>query len=276
MASASRSRGLWSSFSLSVLLHLALVAIVAGAVLWMHEPKPREQRLGIEGHVVTSIATAPLPQPPPEPVPEEQPPPEPVPDAAAEQAAQAERAAQEQRVAEERRLAEEAQATERKAQEEAERRKTEQAARDKAEREKVEREKQAREKAERDKREREKQLEQARARRESELNAQIAAEERVAAARASGLMAQYLGQIANRVERAWNRPGSLRPGLECEVHVTQVPGGAVTNVTVGRCNGDESVRQSIKDAVYRASPLPQPPDPALFDRDLKFTFRPLN
>jgi colicin import membrane protein len=34
------------------------------------------------------------------------------------------------------------------------------------------------------------------------------------------------------------------------------------------------VRESIEAAVYRASPLPPPPDPGLFDRNLKITFKP--
>jgi hypothetical protein len=34
------------------------------------------------------------------------------------------------------------------------------------------------------------------------------------------------------------------------------------------------VRQSIEAAAYRASPLPPPPDPALFDRDVVVTFTP--
>jgi colicin import membrane protein len=67
---------------------------------------------------------------------------------------------------------------------------------------------------------------------------------------------------------------SAQPGLNCEVRVTQVPGGTVTGVQVGRCNGDESVRQSIEAAVYKASPLPPPSDPALFERDLVVTFKP--
>jgi colicin import membrane protein len=58
------------------------------------------------------------------------------------------------------------------------------------------------------------------------------------------------------------------------VRVTQVPGGAVTGVQIGRCNGDETVKQSIEAAVNRASPLPQPPDAALFERNLVVTFRP--
>jgi colicin import membrane protein len=40
------------------------------------------------------------------------------------------------------------------------------------------------------------------------------------------------------------------------------------------CNGDETVRQSIEAAVYRASPLPPPPDPALFERNLEIRFKP--
>jgi colicin import membrane protein len=47
-------------------------------------------------------------------------------------------------------------------------------------------------------------------------------------------------------------------------------------VQVGRCNGDEAVRQSIEAAVYRASPLPEPPDPALFERNLVVKFAPRN
>ena len=87
-------------------------------------------------------------------------------------------------------------------------------------------------------------------------------------------MVSWIQQIANRIQRAWLRPPSARPGIDCVVHVTQVPGGAVTSVKVGECNGDAAVRQSIEDAVLRASPLPPPPDPALFERDLDIHFRP--
>jgi colicin import membrane protein len=45
-------------------------------------------------------------------------------------------------------------------------------------------------------------------------------------------------------------------------------------VSIGECNGDQAVRESIEAAVYRASPLPPPPDPALFDRSLKIRFKP--
>jgi colicin import membrane protein len=114
----------------------------------------------------------------------------------------------------------------------------------------------------------------ARAAAEAELQAALAEEERVVALRASGLAARWSAAIRARVERAWIRPDSARPGLDCTVTVTQAAGGTVLRVAVRDCNGDEAVRQSIEDAVLRASPLPAPPDPALFERELILRFRP--
>jgi len=102
----------------------------------------------------------------------------------------------------------------------------------------------------------------------------LKAEEHLDQARTNGALAQYQAMIAARIERAWIRPPSAHAGINCQVRVTQVPGGAVTAVQVGSCNGDDALRQSISDAAYRASPLPAPPDPALFDRDLVVTFAP--
>ena len=110
--------------------------------------------------------------------------------------------------------------------------------------------------------------------RESELRAQMAAEERVNAARGSADEVAWLALIRDRVTRAWIRPPSARAGVNCEVLVTQVPGGVVTGVQIGSCNGDAAVRESIEAAVYRASPLPTPTNPDLFDRNLKFNFHP--
>ena len=94
------------------------------------------------------------------------------------------------------------------------------------------------------------------------------------AARSSGALASWTAQITARIQRAWLKPPTARPGIDCMVHVTQIPGGEVTDVRVGTCNGDQSVRESIEAAVYRASPLPPPPDPALFERNLDIHFNP--
>jgi colicin import membrane protein len=107
------------------------------------------------------------------------------------------------------------------------------------------------------------------------LRRSLEAEERATALQNSDEMARWLAQITARIERAWNKPPSAQPGIECIVRVTQVPGGEVTSVRVESCTGgDAALRESVETAVYRASPLPPPSNPALFDRNLIITFKP--
>jgi colicin import membrane protein len=96
----------------------------------------------------------------------------------------------------------------------------------------------------------------------------------VLAARGSAEAAAYRSLIQARIQRAWIRPPGAQAGINCEVRVTQVPGGTVTGVQITRCNGDQTVRESIEAAVNRASPLPIPSNPDLFDRNLVITFHP--
>jgi colicin import membrane protein len=107
-----------------------------------------------------------------------------------------------------------------------------------------------------------------------QLQSEIAAEDDRLAAISSGKLQQYKAAIIARVTRNWVEPASAKAGIECEVLVKQIPGGDIVNVRVGRCNGDAAVVRSIEAAVYRASPLPPPPDPSLFERNLRFTFKP--
>jgi colicin import membrane protein len=110
--------------------------------------------------------------------------------------------------------------------------------------------------------------------REEELRRQLEAEEGVAAAESAGLKNQYIAMLEQHIYRYWNRPPSARPGLECEIKVSQTPAGVVLSVQIGACNGDAAVRQSIENAVLRASPLPKAPDPRVFERVLLMRFRP--
>jgi uncharacterized protein len=89
-------------------------------------------------------------------------------------------------------------------------------------------------------------------------------------------LGNWEARIQARIERAWLRPPSARTGIDCIVYVTQVPGGEVVNVRLGQCNGDASVRDSIQAAVFRASPLPPPPDPELFEPNLEIQFKPVD
>lgn len=108
----------------------------------------------------------------------------------------------------------------------------------------------------------------------ADLARQLAEEEQLDAAQGSGLLAQYVDVIRQKVERNWLKPASARSGIHCVVQVQQIPGGEVVDVRVTECNGDAAVVRSIEAAVLRSSPLPPPPDPALFERSLEFVFQP--
>ena len=109
---------------------------------------------------------------------------------------------------------------------------------------------------------------------QAQLAQGVDAEEKLLAERTGPAMATWAQLIQARIQHAWIRPPTARPGIDCFIDITQVPGGEVTDVKVGACNGDQAVRQSIQDAAYRASPLPQPSDPALFERVIRVEFKP--
>jgi colicin import membrane protein len=277
-------------------LHVVLLALLTGVALrWQSEQPPVE--LAIEGFLTElppqkQSAARPAPSAPAQPV-EARPAPappvvEPPPDRRAEEAAAAERAAQAQRqaeaqaardrealVAREREAAERAAVEQRRA-EEAERKRVEAAevkrkaaeeeARRKADAAEAKLQAEAKAQAEREA--------AVRTEREAELQRLLAAEEEAAAFARSGVVDEYRQLLVQTIERKWNRPPSARAGLECTLYVTQVPGGAVTEVRLGTCNGDEAVRESIKNAVLAASPLPPPRDPRAFQRRLEIVFKP--
>jgi colicin import membrane protein len=83
----------------------------------------------------------------------------------------------------------------------------------------------------------------------------------------------YQSQMVRAVENKWIRPGTAREGLSCLVAVTQLPTGVVTSARVLKCNGDDFVKRSIENAVFKASPLPTPSNPLLFLRSFQFEFK---
>jgi colicin import membrane protein len=252
----------WLAVLLSILVHAGLVVAVGWSWWTLRAPVRAPQQLAIEATVVEQRTASAAPTPAvPAPV-------EPPHEAAAQQL-EAQRAAEQARSEHEREVAAAAAAAKQEAQEvqaakEAkEAKEAQEAAARNAQEAKEQAAQEQAQRAERDK-----------AKRESELRAQLATEERVNAARSSSEEVAWLALIRDRVTRAWIRPPSARAGVNCEVHVTQVPGGVVTGVQIGSCNGDPAVRESIEAAVYRASPLPTPSNPDLFDRNLKFNFHP--
>jgi colicin import membrane protein len=91
--------------------------------------------------------------------------------------------------------------------------------------------------------------------------------------REDSLQAQYFAAIQNAVTLNWLRPESTPPGLRCMLHIVQIPGGDVIGVQViNPCNADPLTRNSIEQAVKRASPLPYKGYEKAFTRDLNFNF----
>ena len=274
-----RASDRWISIGLSVLLHGALLALLVYG-WWMFReqrraaPTPPIAATVIDARTLKGLEQPPAPKPAaapqPTPPPEDVGPPQPSAEerSAREQAEQARRQAEEQKAAQEHAAAEKAAADKAAA----ERAAAEKAAKAAA--------KAAADKAAADKAaakaaaERARQEEQDRREREAELKRSLAAEEHADAVRNGAALASWESLIAAKITRAWLRPPTAKAGIDCMLNVTQGPGGEVTQVSIGQCNGDQAVRESIERAVYRASPLPAPPDPSLFDRNLKIEFKP--
>jgi colicin import membrane protein len=292
----SLTKGGWRAVALSLLLHTGIVAAaVYGWFSWKHRPPP-PTTLAIDATVVDEralknlpAAPAPAPEPKPvepapEPEPEEQGPPKPDP-------AELERKQEEERLAQEK-LEQEKQEAERQEQErlDAEKKETQKKEAEKQAAAKAAAEKAAAEKAAAERKAAEKKRaeeaaaakkaaeEKARAASEAELRRRLEAEERGNALRNSDQANRWHASIVAKIERAWIKPGSARPGVTCIVSVSQVlgtQGGEVTGVRVVSCSiEDAALRQSVENAVLAASPLPPPPDPALFERNLELTFAP--
>jgi colicin import membrane protein len=90
---------------------------------------------------------------------------------------------------------------------------------------------------------------------------------------ATGLQAQWLAAIRVAVTQAWLRPDNLPKGVVCPVDITQIPGGQVIRVHVeSSCPYDVAGRQSMKNAVMRAQPLPYHGYEKVFKRQITLNF----
>lgn len=269
-----RASDRWISIGLSLLLHGALLAALVYGWWFFREQRRVPPTPPIAATVIDARTLKGLEQPAPQPAATPKPPPpadvgppQPTP----EERAQREQAEQARRQAEEQKAAEERAAADRAATEKAE---AERAAAEKAAVKTAAAKAAAEKAAAKAAAERARQDEADRREREADLKRSLAAEEHADVARNGAALASWESMIAAKINRAWLRPPTAKAGIDCMLSVTQVRGGEVTQVSIGQCNGDQAVRESIEAAVYRASPLPPPPDPALFDRNLKIEFKP--
>jgi colicin import membrane protein len=79
--------------------------------------------------------------------------------------------------------------------------------------------------------------------------------------------------IMRNVERSWRRPPGTQDGLSATIRVRVLPGGSVKDATVVVSSGNPAFDRSAELAVRKASPLPVPSDPEIFNKFLPtFTF----
>ncbi|MGD8643567.1 MAG: cell envelope integrity protein TolA [Chromatiales bacterium] len=86
----------------------------------------------------------------------------------------------------------------------------------------------------------------------------------------------YVNAITAAIERSWLRPPGERRGQVAVILVQQTPGGFIQSVSIRKCLGSEPFCSSVEKAVWRAEPLPQPPRPEVFERQLEIIFEPDN
>jgi len=155
-------------------------------------------------------------------------------------------------------------------------------AKEQAAKEKKERELKEKQRVEAEKKRKEEEERQRRAEEKAEMEREMLEEQRreeearVQAARAARLqtqLQQYIMQIDRAVENNWLRPATTSEEQSCEVIVTQTMSGDVIDVQLQSCSSDKAFQRSVERAVRKASPLPLPPDPELFDRKIQFTFK---
>jgi len=100
--------------------------------------------------------------------------------------------------------------------------------------------------------------------RQSEIDAET---DRMAAVDA-GELAVYTAMIQQKIYRNLNLPASAADDMKCSVRVRQARSGDVLGITFLGCEVDDAVKRSIEAAVFKSSPLPDPPTPNLFDPNI--------
>ncbi|HXG27704.1 MAG TPA: cell envelope integrity protein TolA [Nevskiales bacterium] len=169
---------------------------------------------------------------------------------------------------------------------EAARQKAEQEARKKAEQEaRTKAEQAARAKAQAEAEARQKAEAEARARAEAEARRKAEAEQQAREKALQEALAQeqrerelnplrdaYSAAISQQIARNWLKPPGISDDLKCEALVVQLPDGSVASARISKSSGNAAFDESVIKAIYKAAPLPQPPIPEVFERELEIAF----
>ena len=152
------------------------------------------------------------------------------------------------------------------------------------ERAELERKRLEKEKAQAKKREEEKKrlaaLKEAEARRiakEQDEARKLAAARAAQASAQQRLIDDYKRRISDKIMRYVVHPPNLQGNPEAEFDVVQIPGGEVLTAKLRRSSGNSAYDAAVERAIYKAQPLPPPPQGFPFGdfRELNLKFRPI-
>lgn len=91
-----------------------------------------------------------------------------------------------------------------------------------------------------------------------------------------GAIDQYKAKIIQAIASQWVVPADAKKEMSSQFLIHVAPGGVVLSVKLTRSSGNETLDRSARVAIFKASPLPVPSNPAIFDkfRELRLTVSP--
>lgn len=88
-----------------------------------------------------------------------------------------------------------------------------------------------------------------------------------------GLVDQYRARILTAIANQWLIPDGADPTISCVFTIDLTAAGVVTHAQLIRSSGNSALDRSAETAIYKASPLPVPKDPAVFAPFQHFTLK---
>lgn len=91
-----------------------------------------------------------------------------------------------------------------------------------------------------------------------------------------GIIDKYRARILAAIQQHWIIPKETQPGMKCQFLVKLSPEGVVQQVELVKSSGSSVLDRSARVALFKASPLPVPKDPALNAsfRSIRLTVKP--
>jgi len=82
----------------------------------------------------------------------------------------------------------------------------------------------------------------------------------------------YIANIRLSITSKWKKPQNTAKGIACAVQIKQRVDGCVQSVKFTQCS-HALMRQSVKNAIALASPLPRAPHPSIYDSLIEMRFK---